>query len=573
MRPTPIRYIVLGMTTCVAVMLYLDRWCLSYFAQDIKNQFRLTLSETDALQAAFFITYAFGQIPCGFLSDRYGPRTMLTLYLFTWSALTGMMGLATGFGMLLLFRFGCGLFEAGAYPACAGLIRRWMPYQERGIGSAIVSLGGRIGGATAFPLTAFLMVAFAPVSSSSLFTPREIIDSQAVARMLVDPAAPEEGSFTRALADQVRPKLSESQAATLRALADTPAERVGQTEAVAGVVQVLNSLLTSADLVHGLDLQPYKSKIPPEALAEPPKSASMAEITRRNRLLLERALPDLVCKLYGWSWGPTLMVFGLSGVGLAVVFWLFLRDQPRRHPLVNTAEAELIEGVDASKAGGGAAPAITAGALWWGILTTPSLWLCAVLQIGTNFSWAFLGTKLPEYLERVHQVPRIEQGLMVGLPFFLSVPITLVGGWWTDRLTRKWGGKMGRAFPMAITRFIAAGAFLACLFLNAPWPITLAMCVMSVASDMGLPAVWAYNLDVGGKNVGLILGWGNMWGNLGAAASPYLLGRIQEHYGWNAVFVTCAAVFIVIGIAAFGIDASKPIGGRGEMQEPQMNTD
>src|SRR5436305_9601366 len=117
MRPTPIRYIILGMTTCVAVMLYLDRWCVGNFAQDIKNQFRLSLSETDELQAAFFITYAFGQIPCGWLSDRFGPRTMLTLYLFTWSALTGLMGLATGFGMLLLFRFGCGLFELGAYPA------------------------------------------------------------------------------------------------------------------------------------------------------------------------------------------------------------------------------------------------------------------------------------------------------------------------------------------------------------------------------------------------------------------------------------------------------------------------
>src|SRR5579864_1503480 len=105
LRPTRIRYIILGMTTFVAVMLYLDRWCLSYFAQDIKDQLRLSLAETDKLQAAFFLTYAFGQIPCGWLSDRFGPRSMLTLYLFAWSALTGMMGLASGFAVLMLFRF------------------------------------------------------------------------------------------------------------------------------------------------------------------------------------------------------------------------------------------------------------------------------------------------------------------------------------------------------------------------------------------------------------------------------------------------------------------------------------
>ena len=558
MRPTSIRYIILGMTTCVAVMLYLDRWCVGNFAQDIKNQFGLSLSETDQLQAAFFITYAFGQIPCGWLADRFGPRTMLPLFLFTWSALTGLMGLATGFGLLLFFRFGCGLFEAGAYPACAGIIRRWMPYQERGLGSAIVSLGGRIGGAIAFPLTAFLMVAFAPISSSSLFTPRDVIDPALVARMLIDPAASKPDSFTFAMAKQVRPKLSDHQLELLGDLA-SQGDR-DQPNGTLDLIDVLNSLLVRPDLVSGIDLQKFRTRIPRDAMAEPISGASEAVVTRRNRLLVELALPDAVCKLYGWSWRPTMLVFGLAGVLLAVVFWSFFRDQPRRHFLVNEAEASLIEGADEPRTSASASPGMPTSVLWRGILTSPSLWLCALLQVGTNFSWAFLGTKLPEYLERVHQVPLFERGLMVGLAFLLSVPVTLIGGWWTDRLTRRWGGKLGRAFPMGITRFVGAGAFLTCLLLDAPWPITLAMCVMSVASDMGLPAVWAYNLDVGGRNVGLILGWGNMWGNLGAAASPYVLGRIQEHYGWNAVFVTCAAVFVVIGIAAFGIDATKPIG-------------
>jgi ACS family glucarate transporter-like MFS transporter len=200
-----------------------------------------------------------------------------------------------------------------------------------------------------------------------------------------------------------------------------------------------------------------------------------------------------------------------------------------------------------------------ASALWHAIVRNRSLWICSVVQFGTNFGWVLLGTKIPEYLERVHQVPTKQQGWLVFLPFLLSVPMTMIGGAWTDWMTRRWGRRMGRAFPIASTRFVAAGAFLACILLDAPWPITIAMCVMSVTSDMGLPALWAYNLDVGGRNVGLILGWGNMWGNLGAAASPFVLGQIQQFYGWNAVFITCAAVFAVIGIASFGIDATHPI--------------
>src|SRR5258708_23835810 len=77
-RPTSIRYVILAMTTLVAVMLYLDRWCLGFFAPHIRDQLRLSQSEIDGLQSAFFVSYAFGQIPCGWLADRFGPRTMLT---------------------------------------------------------------------------------------------------------------------------------------------------------------------------------------------------------------------------------------------------------------------------------------------------------------------------------------------------------------------------------------------------------------------------------------------------------------------------------------------------------------
>jgi sugar phosphate permease len=554
-RPTSVRYVVLGLTTLVAVMLYLDRYCVGFVAQDVRDQLRLSQAQVDWLQGAFFVTYAFGQIPCGWLSDRFGPRAMLSLYLLTWSALTGMMGLAVGFATLLLFRLGCGLFEAGAYPACAGLIRRWAPFRERGLASGIVSIGGRIGGAIAFPLTAYLMIAFAPLSSSVDFSARDVIDPAAVARRLVLPAASDPGTFGRALAEHLASRMSADQTAFLTELASRNATDVSPEE-LRQLVDTLNALLRRPDLVAGLDLAPYRSKIAPEAMTEATPTSEHEPILR-NRLLLEVALPGLVCKYYGWGWRPTLMTFGTAGMVLAVVFWSFFRNRPHEHFLVNAAEVALIEGSDAPAAADAALP--PAGRLWHGILTSPSLWLCSLVQFGTNFSWVFLGTKMPEYLERVHQVPRIEQGWMVGLAFLFSVPMTLAGGWWTDRMTRRWGPRLGRSFPMASTRFAAAAAFAACLVLSAPWPITLALCAFSVISDMGLPAVWAYNLDVGGRNVGMVLGWGNMWGNFGAALSPYALGRIQEHFGWDAVFLTCSLVLVAIGLASCFIDATRPI--------------
>ena len=183
-QPTRIRYIVLALTVCVAILLYLDRYCLGYVTPYVREGLKLTDGETGFMLGAFFLTYAFGQLPGGWLADRYGTRWMLSIYLAIWSVLTGLIGFADGYFLLLLLRFGCGLFEAGAYPACAGLIRRWIPYQQRGLASGIVSLGGRIGGAITPAITGYFIIVFMPVSAPSLIAEptHDILDPRGFAR-------------------------------------------------------------------------------------------------------------------------------------------------------------------------------------------------------------------------------------------------------------------------------------------------------------------------------------------------------------------------------------------------------
>jgi len=134
----------------------------------------------------------------------------------------------------------------------------------------------------------------------------------------------------------------------------------------------------------------------------------------------------------------------------------------------------------------------------------------------------------------------------------------LAGGWLTDRLTRALGLRWGRRLPMALTRFVAMSAYIACLFLDSPWAMTLAFCVVAVATDLGTASVWAFKQDIGGRYVGAVLGWGNMWGNVGAAVSPLLLSWVIED-SWDLGFLMCAAAFALAGIAALGVDATSPL--------------
>jgi ACS family glucarate transporter-like MFS transporter len=589
-RPTSVRYVVLGLTTAVAVLLYLDRYCLGFVAPFIRENLDLSNAQIALVLDAFFYTYALGQIPCGWLSDRYGARLMLALYLAIWSSLTGLMGLAQGALVLVAFRLGCGLFEAGAYPSCAGIIRRWIPYERRGLASGIVSIGGRIGGSVVPTLTAYLMVAFVPPSVPSTFAPQDILDARALAPLGGRVVAHRMGPT---LADIIAPRIHGTLPAQARAIIDPIAAKVAaqldrmsaedpeadrhqllrkllEHDAItlppgqaAVLAEAFNRLLQWPDLITRDEVHEFRHKLQVEAveLSALSRPLTAEELARRNRLVLEAAFPQALRKIYGDGWRPVLMIYGTLGVLLAFVFWSVVRDTPAQHPRANAAEVELIRQSEPASV---AAPQHVPGALLWqGILTSRSLWLSAMVQFGTNFSWIFVPNLFPLYLQQVHQVPELIRSRMASAPFLVSLPMLIIGGWWTDRMTRTMGARWGRALPLALTRFAAGIGFLACVWLETPWPITVALCFAALASDLGLPSIWAYCLDVGGRNVGLVLGWGNMWGNLGAAVSATTLVFIQSSVegpaGWHAVFATCAGVFLVIGVAAFGIDATQPI--------------
>ncbi|MCA8998112.1 MAG: MFS transporter, partial [Planctomycetaceae bacterium] len=159
---TAVRFQIIGATTLAAVFLYLDRICIAEIAK--LEEFRTTLGlserQVGAVLSAFFLTYALAQVPAGWLSDRLGARTMLPIYISIWSLCTILTGLANGFVMLMVARLLFGISQAGCYPTAGSLIKRWIPLASRGTASAVVSFGGRLGGAIAPLLTAWLLQEF-----------------------------------------------------------------------------------------------------------------------------------------------------------------------------------------------------------------------------------------------------------------------------------------------------------------------------------------------------------------------------------------------------------------------------
>jgi MFS family permease len=533
--PSHVRYQVVGLATLMAVLLYLDRYCLTLIEGFIREDLSLSKPQTDLLFAIFFLTYAAAQVPAGWLSDRHGARAMLALYILGWSLFTGLMGVAQTFLLLLLCRAGCGLFQAGAYPTSAAVVSKWVPLSARGLASGIVSTGGRIGGAIAPVLTAYLLVAFVPVSRSSLLRETDLLDRQKFEKRL----STKENKPADAISDLVT---------------SSPAERAG-----ANLLKRLNELLKRRDLYQIVPVQDFP--LPGEAtrLARIPDSELTDEqVTRRNRLLLEVAFPEYIRKVYGQGWWPIVLIYGLAGVLVAGWFFWSVRNRPEDHPRCNAGERALIE-LDRPAA---SSPARAGSLPLRAILENKSLWCSALSQFGTNFGWIFLLWFVPRYLEEVHKVPVVERGWMTSLPITMGMFGMFAGGWLTDRLTQALGLRWGRRLPMAATRFTAMAAYLACLFLDSPWAATAAFCVVAVSTDLGTPAIWAFKQDIGGKYVGSVLGWGNMWGNLGAFVAPVVIGELMSSGSttqWNLGFLACAAAFAFSGLTALGVDSLSPL--------------
>ncbi|MBW3597517.1 MAG: MFS transporter, partial [Planctomycetes bacterium] len=385
----------------------------------------------------------------------------------------------------------------------------------------------------------YLIVAFAPMSASSRLGPGDLLDTSKLSAAVSE--------TTAAAASGVPLRLT--------AMWDgVPA--VDDREQLRNQ---LNAIIARRDAFGASDVQGLSLEREAMRLFERPRNElSQAEVERLNRLILEAAFPDSIRKVYGVGWPWVMIAYGFIGVAVAAACWAITRDRPAVHPRVNEAELDLIRYGRPKEAT--ASEGLARGLPLGRIVASRSLWLSCISQWCTNVGWIFLVAWLPTYLERVHQTPVESRAWLAAIPLTVGWLGMLGGGWLTDRLVSRVGLRWGRALPMSLTRFLAMSAYLMCLFDLPVWAAVAAFSVVAFATDLGTASTWAFCQDVGGRHVGSVLGWGNMWGNLGAFVTPPLLiWIVGDSYDWNRAFLTCAAAFFVAGVAAIGINATIPV--------------
>ena len=153
----PGRWLVSAGMFLLALLLYIDRVCISVAKEPISDSLQLSDKAMGWVLSVFALGYALFQVPGGMMADRWGPRRVLAGIVSFWSVLTALTGAAWNLVSLLFFRFFFGAGEAGAFPGLSRAIFSWIPLKERGIITGINFSGSRLGAAFALPMVAWLI--------------------------------------------------------------------------------------------------------------------------------------------------------------------------------------------------------------------------------------------------------------------------------------------------------------------------------------------------------------------------------------------------------------------------------
>ncbi|HEY6330149.1 MAG TPA: MFS transporter [Blastocatellia bacterium] len=132
-KPTKTRWLVLLLLSLMYMITYMDRTGISVAAPAMSKEFGLSKTAIGIVFSAFLWAYSIGQIPTGWLADRFGPRSVLLVIVPFWSLMTAMTAIASGMVSLVVIRFVFGLAEAGAFPTATRGMQLWFPKAERGI--------------------------------------------------------------------------------------------------------------------------------------------------------------------------------------------------------------------------------------------------------------------------------------------------------------------------------------------------------------------------------------------------------------------------------------------------------
>lgn len=257
---------------------------------------------------------------------------------------------------------------------------------------------------------------------------------------------------------------------------------------------------------------------------------------------------------YGWRW--SFWISALIGLAAGGVWYLLARDRPEEHPWVSAKERNfIIAGLpqQTSAASGKTLPWSTI----FGskdVLAVSLSYFCYGYVAYIFFTWFFI------YLNSVRRLDLKSSSFYGMLPFIAMATCSPLGGWISDRLTKRYGKRIGRCGVAC-----ASIALAACFLAMGPLATDARLATVVLAGGAGAlylsaSSFWSVTADLGGTSAGSVSGVMNMCNQTAGAITASLTPWIAAQFGWTAAFLVAAALCVVGSLAWLVVNPERRLG-------------
>jgi MFS family permease len=238
------------------------------------------------------------------------------------------------------------------------------------------------------------------------------------------------------------------------------------------------------------------------------------------------------------GWRGTFPLLSVFGFIWAVSWFRWYRDEPRDHTSITTEELAWIEG------GRHPVPENSRENIFRAAVKTPGIWFLCLMYFTQTYGFNLYVTWMPAYLQHEKHLHGTVLAVLAGLPLLLSVPADLFGGILTDRLSQRFGLRLGRCL-VGFGSLAAAAFFLLCGALGQGAFAAVLIALAAASANFLLGASWGTCADIAGNHAATVSAAMNTSGQIGGVLSPIAFAYLtRTSASWAAPLYVTAALYL-----------------------------
>jgi MFS family permease len=256
--------------------------------------------------------------------------------------------------------------------------------------------------------------------------------------------------------------------------------------------------------------------------------------------------PFVVIPVMMWvGWRAAFYLLGALGVIWAVVWYWYYRD---------------IKDSGDSRDSGNSRDSSDNTIRWSALVGNRLFWLICGMYFFYAFGSWFFFSWFPTFMELGRGFEKTELTYAVAVPFIMSMIGNIAGGHLTDKLTNRYGIKVGRKALGSTSLAVSAVFMFLAAFIPGKMAVFVFLSLCFGIFDLMLPSAWALCIDLGKHHAGTLSGAMNTAGNIGGFCCGILFGELVQQSGnYNLPLYMIAVMLIVSAMLFAFINPEKPI--------------